>query len=152
MHPTPSPRPGRREAGPSIQRLNIEYDGWWMSSGVPNERRIAIASPVRTSEVPGDTHVEGLALERTAVSERTHGLFERSVRVVAVVVEDVDVVEPEPAEALVEAGQQVLAGPEIAVGPGPHVPAGLGRDDELVVQAPPEVRAEDRAEVGFALP
>ena len=42
-----SRRPPRRarRAGPcSIQRLSIEYDGWWMSSGVPSSRRIAAAS------------------------------------------------------------------------------------------------------------
>ena len=32
----------------SIQRLNIEYDGWWMSSGVPRSRRIEAASRVRS--------------------------------------------------------------------------------------------------------
>ena len=30
-----APRPGRRAGSASIQRLSIEYDGWWMSSGVP---------------------------------------------------------------------------------------------------------------------
>ena len=51
------------------------------------------------------------------------------------VVEDVDVVEAEPPQALIEAGEEILARPEIAIGTGPHVPTGLGRDDELVAIA-----------------
>ena len=34
----------------SIQRFSIEYDGWWMSSGVPSSRRIAAASRVFSGE------------------------------------------------------------------------------------------------------
>ena len=49
MHPTPS-SPRTSSSPSSIQRLNIEYDGWWMRSGVPRERRIATASFVRSAE------------------------------------------------------------------------------------------------------
>jgi hypothetical protein len=35
---------------PSTQRLSSEYDGWWISSGVPSSRRIAAASAVRSAE------------------------------------------------------------------------------------------------------
>ena len=34
----------------SIQRFSIEYDGWWISSGVPNSRRISAACAVRWAE------------------------------------------------------------------------------------------------------
>src|ERR1700757_737472 len=47
-------------------------------------------------------------------------------------VEDVHVLQPESAQALIKARQQVLARAPVAVGAGPHAPAGLGRDDELV--------------------
>ena len=97
-----------------------------------------------------DADVERLALAHRRV-ECAHRLFEGCVGVEAVVVEDVDVVEPEAAEALVEAGQQVLAGAEVAVRARPHVPARLGRDDQLVAQAP-EVRAQDRTEVRLGAP
>ena len=34
----------------SIQRFSIEYDGWWMSSGVPSSRAIVAASAVFLAE------------------------------------------------------------------------------------------------------
>ena len=34
----------------SIQRLSIEYDGWWISSGVPSSRAIVAASLVFAAE------------------------------------------------------------------------------------------------------
>ena len=40
MQPTPS-SPSVSSSPPSIQRLIIEYDGWWISSGVPSDFRIA---------------------------------------------------------------------------------------------------------------
>ena len=55
------------------------------------------------------------------------------------------VVEAKPLEALVEAREHVLATAPFAVGPGPHVVAGLGRDHEFVAQAA-KVAAQDVAE------
>ena len=49
-------------------------------------------------------------------------------------VEDVDILETQAAQTLIEAGQQVLARPELAVGTRPHVISGLGRDDQLVAE------------------
>ena len=63
-----------------------------------------------------------------------------------VVVEDVDVIQPQALQALVEAGEQVLARSQVAVGAGPHVPAGLRRNDQLVAQRR-EVLAEQSPEV-----
>ena len=34
----------------SIQRFSSEYDGWWISSGVPSPRAIAAASSVRSAQ------------------------------------------------------------------------------------------------------
>ena len=34
----------------SIQRLSMEYDGWWISSGVPSSRAIVAASWVFVAE------------------------------------------------------------------------------------------------------
>ena len=42
--------PQRTQEAASIQRLSSEYDGWWMSSGVPRSRRIRAASAVRWAE------------------------------------------------------------------------------------------------------
>src|SRR6478735_8723303 len=64
--------------------------------------------------------------------ERAHGLLERRLRVEAMTVEDVYVVEPQAGQALVCARDQVLARTPLAVGPGPHAVAGLARDQQLV--------------------
>ena len=64
--------------------------------------------------------------------ERAHGLFKRDLGSGAVGVEDVDVVEAHALEAVVERGEEIFARAADAVGAGPHVPAGLGGDEELV--------------------
>ncbi|MNP30757.1 hypothetical protein D3C76_1238470 [compost metagenome] len=48
------------------------------------------------------------------------------------VIEDVDVVEAEPAQALVQAGKQVLGAAAVPVGAIPHHVARLAGDDQLV--------------------
>ena len=61
------------------------------------------------------------------------GFFERRVLVETVRIEDVDVIQAQALEALVQAGQDVFArAATLAIGPGPHVPAGLAGDDEFV--------------------
>ena len=91
-----------------------------------------------------DAHVEGLALAHGGV-KRAHGLLDGRVGIDAMRVEDVDVVEPHASQALVEAREQVLARTPVAVGPRPHVVAGLGRDEELVaIRA--QVARQDPAE------
>ena len=42
----------------STQRLSIEYDGWWISSGVPRSRRIAAASRGALRRVRRDAGVQ----------------------------------------------------------------------------------------------
>ena len=97
--------------------------------------------------VRGDADVEGLAGGDGGV-EGAEGLLEGGLGVEVVVVEDVDVVEPEAPQALIEAGEEVLPGAEVAVGARPHVPTGLGGDDELVAVVA-EVLVEDPGEVGL---
>ena len=47
----PMPCSSSSSAGPpSIQRFSIEYDGWWISSGVPRSRAIVAASCVFVAE------------------------------------------------------------------------------------------------------
>ncbi len=147
MQPTPSsPSTSSSEGSPSsTQRLSIEYDGWWISSGTPISRSSAAASRVCLGAVGRDAGVDGPpGLHRRG--QRAHRLLERRLRVEAVAVEDVDVVEAHPGQALVERAEEVLARPPLAVRPRPHVVAGLGRDHQLVAVGP-EVLGEDRAEV-----
>ena len=94
--------------------------------------------------VVGDPDVERLALA-DRVGQRRHALLQRRVRVGAVVVEDVHVVEPHPLQAGVEAGQQAFPRPPFPVGTRSHPVSGLGRDDELVPVGR-EVGSQDAAE------
>ena len=99
-------------------------------------------APVRVGR---DTDVEGLSRGDRSVKGAKR-LLERGFGVEVVVVEDVDVVESEPPEALVEACDQVLSRSEIAVGARPHVPTSLGGDDEFIAVVL-EVVVEDPCEV-----
>ena len=105
---------------------------------VDQQRRAQVAQDVRCLDgalrrVGRDAGIQRLALPYGGV-QRAERLFHGRVRVAAVRVEDVDVVEAHALEALVEAREQVLAAAEVAVGAGPHVVAGLGRDHELVAE------------------
>ncbi len=143
MQPMPS-SPRTSSSPRSIQRLSIEYDGWWMSSGVPSSRRMPAACDRALRRVRRDAGVQRLALPHGRV-ERAERLLHRRRGVAPVRVEDVDVVQPHSLEALVQAREQVLARAEVAVGTGPHVVAGLGRDHELVAEGR-EVRAQEGSE------
>jgi hypothetical protein len=66
------------------------------------------------------------------VVERAHGLLERRAGIGAVVIKDVHVLQAHALQALVEARDEVLARAQVAVRAGPHVPAGLRRDHQLV--------------------
>ena len=102
-----------------------------MRQGVPSSRRISTRALCLFRVVGGDAHVEGFALPDGGV-ERAHRLLERRLRIEAVTVEDVHVLEPHALEGGVQAGEQIFARAPFAVGTGPHVIARLGGDDELV--------------------
>jgi len=71
-----------------------------------------------------------------------HRAFPRGgVGVEPMVIEDVDVVDAKALQALVEAGQKVLARAEVAIRTGPHVPTGFRRDDQLIA-VPAKVAAQ----------
>ncbi|MCY1233054.1 hypothetical protein D9M72_455720 [compost metagenome] len=97
--------------------------------------------------VGGDADIERPARTHDMV-ERAAGFFERRVRIEAMRIEDVDIVEAHALQALVAGSDHVLAAAPFAVRTGPHVIAGLGRDDQLVAQMG-EIRAHDFAEGGL---
>jgi hypothetical protein len=66
MQPTPS-SPSVSSSSGSIQRFSSEYEGWWMSSGVPSRSRIAYASRVFSGEYDEMPAYSALP-ERTALS------------------------------------------------------------------------------------
>ena len=49
MQPIPSSSSASSSSG-SIQRFSIEYEGWWITIGVPRLRMIAAASRVFSAE------------------------------------------------------------------------------------------------------
>ena len=83
------------------------------------------------SIVAGDTDVEGFAGLHSG-DEGAHGFFERRFAIGTVTVKNVHVIESQALQALVEAGEEVFARAPFAVGSGPHVVTGFGRDDQLV--------------------
>jgi hypothetical protein len=95
--------------------------------------------------VGGDPRVQRPAGAHRGV-ERTHRLLERGIRVEAVRIEDVHIVQTQSVQRLVQRGEQVLTRAELPVRAGPHVPSGFGRDEQLVAVWP-EVAGQDGREV-----
>ncbi len=100
-----------------------------------------VGTVVRYARIQGPTTGDG-------GGQRTGGFLDRGLGIGAVVVEDIDVVQPHPQQARVQGSKQILARAMVAIRAGPHVVSGLGRDDQLVpVWA--KILLEDPAEVGF---
>ena len=98
--------------------------------------------------IGGNPHVKRLALP-DGRRQRICGFFQRRFRVIAVRIEDIDVIEVEALQALVEAGEQRLARATTAtVRAGPHIPARLGGDDQLVAVGG-EILFQHAAEIDF---
>ena len=97
--------------------------------------------------VIGDAGIEGFAGTH-GLMERAHGFLDGGIGIGAVGIKDVDVFEAHAAEALVEAGEQILARAPVAVGAGPHIVAGFGGDDQLIAVGG-EILAEEAAEILF---
>jgi hypothetical protein len=64
--------------------------------------------------------------------ERTHRFLQRRVRVEAVRIEDIDIVEPHPLQRLVAGRDQVFPAAPFAIRSGPHEVTGLRRNDQLI--------------------
>ena len=110
-------RRARRAGRGSIQRLSIEYDGCWMRSGVPEPAQDRGRLARALGRVRRDADVERLALADGGV-ERAQRLLERRVRVEAVRVEDVDVVEAQPPRLWSRLASRYLREPRSPYGPG----------------------------------
>ncbi len=149
MHPAPFPLQRVQQAvldPPVEDRVGRLVDQQWRAHLAQQRRRLLGAR----GGVGGNPRVQRPARADRG-GQRAHGLLERGVRVGAVAVEDVHIVQAHPGERLVQAGQQVLARAPLAVGAGPHVVSGLGRDDQLIaVRA--QVLAQDAAEVDLGRP
>ncbi len=122
-----------------------------MSSGVPSSAEDCDRLRGSLVGVRRDADIQRLSLLHRRV-QRAERFLERRAGVETVVVEDVDVVDAEALEALVEAGEQVLARAEVAIGTGPHVPAGFRRDHQLIAVIPRKSVAEDATEIRLGAP
>ena len=116
---------------PSIQRLSSEYDGWSMTNGVPSLCAIAAASRVRSAEYDDTPTYRAFPLSHYGV-QRSDRLFQRSVGIETVRIEDVYIVQGQPRQRRIETGEQVLARPQVSIRTRPHVPARFGGDDQLI--------------------
>ena len=112
---------------------------------MPSRRSTFAAAVGLHRVVAGNPGVERLAGAHRVI-ERGHGLLKRRLRVRPVGVKNVHVIELHPLQALVQAGQQILARAPIAVRPGPHVVAGLGADHEFVAVGA-EIAVHDAPEI-----
>ena len=79
-----------------------------------------VASLLQFWRILRDAHIERLSLSHQ-VDECLHGLFDGCHTVVAMAVEDVEVFQSCAFQALVAAGNQVLAAAARAIHPRPHV-------------------------------
>ena len=66
------------------------------------------------------------------LGQRTHCFFQRGVRIHAVVVKNIHIVQPHAAQALIQAGQQVFAAAPVAVRAVPHFIACFGGNNQLI--------------------
>ena len=136
MQPTPS-SPRVSSSPSSIQRFSIEYDGWWISSGVPRSaqdlRRLARCAPGSTRRSRRTAPGPSVTAVWSAPMVSSSGVSGSST----VRVEDVDVVQAHPGQRLRPARPAGTCGsPSSAVRPRPHVVPGLGGDDQLVPVRP----------------
>ena len=100
--------------------------------------------------VAADAHVQRPA-RADGVVERGNGLLERGLRIEAMRVEDVDIVETKTAQRLIKRREHILASTTARpVRTGPHVVSGLGRDHQFVAVGG-QIRAQQLAEVDFRL-
>ena len=67
-----------------------------------------------------------------SLRQRAHCLLKRRVRVKAVRIEYIYIIQPHPGQRLIEAGQQILAATPLAIGARPHIIASFCGNDHLV--------------------
>ena len=92
---------------------------------------VSVCKLRRFKGIFGDAYIQRLSGPYD-VYQGLEGLFQRRVRVKAVRVEEVYIVQVHSPQALVQAGHEVFAGSPFSVRSGPHVVAGFGRDEKLV--------------------
>ena len=97
--------------------------------------------------IRGNAHIESLAGGHD-IPQCVQGLFQRSVRVRTVMVEDVHVVQAHALQGSVQGAHQVLARAAETVGRIIHYPTRLGRDDHFITEGT-KIAGEDAAEVSF---
>ena len=67
--------------------------------------------------------------------KRPHGFFKWRCRIKAMRIENINIIETKPLQALVEARQHIFTAAKFSVGARPHQIAGLGGNDEFIAVA-----------------
>ena len=83
--------------------------------------------------IAADSNIQRFALLDCRV-ERPQSFLQGCVRIKPMAVKDVEVINTDAFQRLVQAGDQILAGPPLAIGAGPHVIPRLGRDQQFVTR------------------
>ena len=94
--------------------------------------------------VIGDAHIQRLAAADDLV-QCTHGFLNGGIRIRAVMVKNVHMIQMHPLQRLLQTGDQIFAAAVVAIGPGPHIVTGLGGNHQLMavgVPVPIHVDAE----------
>ena len=95
----------------------------------PLENLAGTAGILRT--VIGNADIERFPLAYRA-GQRLHGFLQRRIRIGAVMIENIHVIQPKPLQALIQRGKQVLFGAPLPIRTGPHVISGFCGDYELI--------------------
>ncbi|MNE68979.1 hypothetical protein D3C80_1646720 [compost metagenome] len=81
------------------------------------------------------------------LGQRIGGFFQRRFGIKAVRIKNIDIIQPEPRQALVEAREKRLfRTAAVPVWAGPHFPASFGGDDQLIAVIG-EILFQDMAEI-----
>ena len=97
-----------------------------VESVLENEQRTVALLQILVSKLQGfqwpaaDAEIKSLALLHD-VYHGLKGFFERCVRIVAVAVEEVNILEIHSLETLIQTGHQILTGTPVAVRTFPHI-------------------------------
>ena len=84
----------------------------------------------------GNTDIQCFAAADNLI-QCAHGLFNGSIGIGAVMVENIYIVQMHPLQRLVQTGNQIFPAAPVAIRAGPHIISGLGGNDQFVTVGVP---------------
>ena len=86
--------------------------------------------------IVGNTDIQCFAAADNLI-QRAHGFFNGGIRIGAVMVENIYIVQMHPLQRLVQTGNQIFPAAPVAIRAGPHIISGLGGNDQFVTVGVP---------------